>query len=45
MTTVFRLRDGWHAMWRGVVCAASFNCKGAAQGWIDTCESAGKARA
>lgn len=44
-TEVFQLRDGWHAMWRGQTSSATFNCKGAAQAWVDCCEREGEWRA
>lgn len=43
MTSVFVLQHGsWLAMWKGKLARATFNSKGAAQAWIDTCEAKGK---
>lgn len=45
MTTSFQLRDGWHAIWHGQMATATFNCKGAADAWIDICNRLGRWRA
>lgn len=44
-TCVFRMRDGWWAMFQGKLSLGVFNSKGAAEAWVAVCRAAGKWRA
>lgn len=45
LTQTFSLQKGvWQAQFRGRINPATFNSKGAAQAWIDTCEAKGEYR-
>ena len=44
MTQVFYLHDAWRAQWNGMVSPITFNSKGAAMAYLETCNRAGKLR-
>ena len=44
-TETFMLKQGeWRAIWKGQLSSITFNSKGAAEAYIETCNKAGKLR-